>query len=266
MRNHLSSHPALVALSLLVFAVSISPAAAAGTTLEVSVVYEGPGPVDPNHGLIVIVFGGNDFSNPANPIVAARYLPANGATARFTDLDVDQVWLMAVYDEIGGYSVGPLPGPLGLYSETPGGPPAGVPVDGRSIELRFDDTIRSPAPPQTKPTATFETLWQAQGGLVEIRVYSVQPGMREEFIRFFENTLQDQAEAGIRVPGQFRSLDDENTFVWMRAFRNQKERQEHSRAFYLGPAWTGERRAQALQFIAATEVMLLEPTARSNIR
>ncbi|MEM7356316.1 MAG: hypothetical protein AAF657_36205, partial [Acidobacteriota bacterium] len=241
-------------------------ASATGGPLEVRVVYEGPGKVDEHHGLLVFVFGANDFGNPTNPIVATRYLTANHSTARFTDLAVDRVWLMAVYDEAGGYTTGPLPGPFGLYSEAPGGPPAAVQVGGDGIELRFDDTNRSPAPAEEKPRASIESLLGAENGIVEIRIYRTRPGMREEFIRFFEDTLGDQAAAGLQVRGQFRSLDDENTFVWIRSFRNQKERQEQSRAFYLGPAWMEARRAEAAKYLTGGEVLLVEPTCRSSLR
>lgn len=259
------ARPAAFAVIAIVVALTTSAETTAGT-LEVSVLYEGAGQVGEDHGLIVFVFGDADLGNPATPILATRYLTANNATARFTDLDADQVWLLAVYDEIGGYSLGPLPGPFGVYSATPGGPPTGVRVGGEGVELRFADSNRNPPPPETKPTASFRTLQGADGGIVEIRTYHIKPGLRDEFVRFFESTLEAQAEAGVRVPGQFRSLDDENTFVWIRAFRNQKERQESSRAFYLGPAWMSKGRAEAVRFIESAEVMLVEPTARSGIR
>ena len=256
--------PKALALLAIVATLTVS-AVATASTLEVSVVYEGPGQVDENHGLMVFVFAGNDFGSPANPIVATRYLTTNGVTTRFEDLGVEQVWLMAVHDEKGGYTTGPLPGPFALYSDTPGGPPTGVPLGGEAIALRFDDSNRMPSPQESKPTATFETLQAAEGGIVEIRIYRVKPGTRDEFVRFFEDTLEAQAAAGLRVLGQFRSLDDENTFVWIRAFRDQKERQERSRAFYLGPAWMEERRAQAAKFLESGEVMLVEPTGMSLI-
>lgn len=267
MTRHRSQHLPPVATALILITLSLAfPIGARAGTLDVTVVYQGPGQVDADHGLMVFVFGGNDFGNPANPILATRYLGANHTTVKFSDLDAETVWVMAVYDEAGGYSVGPLPGPFGFYSETPGGPPAGVRVGGEGIELRFADSNRVPVPADAEPRASFEALQGAGGGIVEIRTYRVKPGMREEFVRFFEKTLAAQAEVGLRVPGQFRSLDDENTFVWIRAFRDQKERQEQSRAFYFGPAWLGERQQEAVRLIESAEVMLLEPTARSLIR
>ena len=104
-------------------------------------------------------------------------------------------------------------------------------------------------------------------GIVEIRMYKIKPGMRDAFVKFFEEkTLVPQGEVGMRVLGQFRSLEDDETFVWVRAFRNQEERNRQILAFYGGELWLKELSAEAMSMIVSTEVLLVEPTAESLLR
>ena len=111
-----------------------------------------------------------------------------------------------------------------------------------------------------------ETVRNADEGILEIRKYTLQAGVRDEFIAFFENrTLEQQKKAGLRVIGQFRSLEDENQFVWIRAYASQAERAEQLRNYYLGADWI-EVQDEAGAYIANTEVMLVAPTAASRIR
>ena len=90
--------------------------------------------------------------------------------------------------------------------------------------------------------------------------------MRDKFIDFFVNkTLAGQKKAGLRVVGQFRSLEDKNKFVWIRAYASQEERAEQLREFYLGPDWL-EVQDEGMPLLAGGEVMLVEPTPESKIR
>ena len=107
-------------------------------------------------------------------------------------LPVEQVYLVAVYDEQGGYAAtGPMPGPIGFYAEDGGEAPAPVSVGERAeVKLSFDDSIRPPVPDE-KPRASAEVLAGA-GGIVEIRMYRTRPGQRDRFVQFFEDYTKSE--------------------------------------------------------------------------
>lgn len=235
-------------------------------TFEITVRYTGPGEVDAHHGLVAILLDKADVTDPATRILGMRYLNANGASVSFADLAAEKVFVFAMYDEIGGYTgVGGPPGPIGFIAGDDGAP---APVSVRErprVTLTFDDARRMPGP-QTRLGPSAETLAAVEGGIVEIRIYKIKPGQRDRFVELFEQNLGHQIEHGLRVVGQFRSLDDDDTFVWIRAFKNQEERVRLSRTHYFSPHWLNSRRFDVADLLVSTEVFLVEPTALSFLR
>ena len=120
-------------------------------------------------------------------------------------------------------------------------------------------------PPQ--PPQPVNPRLDAANGIVEIRMYKIKPGMRDAFVKFFEEkTLAPQGDVGMRVLGQFRSLEDDDTFVWVRAFSSQEERNRQTVAFYGGELWLEELSMEAQSMLDSAEVLLVEPTAKSPLR
>lgn len=79
--------------------------------------------------------------------------------------------------------------------------------------------------------------------LVELYHYTIRPGMREEWERFMaERAVPFQTARGMRVMGQYWVEDDDTTFVWMRAFRDEAERAELCTAVYESPEWLADYR------------------------
>ena len=235
-------------------------------TLEVTVRYTGSGEVDAHHGLVAILLDNAEVMNPATRILGIRYLTANGASASFADLAIEKVFVFAMYDEKGGYTgTGGPPGPIGFIAGEDGAPAPVLVREDPRVTLTFDDTHRMPGT-QVRRGPSSETLAAAEGGIVEIRMYKIKPGQRDRFIELFEENLGHQIEQGLRVVGQFRSLGDDDTFVWIRAFENQSERLRLSRAHYFSLHWLNARRFDVADLLVSTEVMLVEPTALSFLR
>ena len=63
------------------------------------------------------------------------------------------------------------------------------------------------------------------------------------------------------VLGQFRDLDDPNSFVWMRGFSDMETRKNALEAFYGGPVWREHARAANATMINSDNVLLLRPVA-----
>ena len=102
--------------------------------------------------------------------------------------------------------------------------------------------------------------------IVELRQYTVHPGMRDPFIVNFEREFIDTQEAtgGIRVIGEFRDLDDPNHFVWLRGFPDMPSRATSLQDFYGGPIWKAHRDEANAHFTDTDNVLLLHATDASS--
>ena len=94
--------------------------------------------------------------------------------------------------------------------------------------------------------------------ILELRMYTLHPGRRDELIRLFEREFIETQEAvGIQVIGQFYDLDDPNRFIWLRGFHDMAARAESLEAFYSGPIWKVHRDAANATMIDSDNVLLL---------
>src|SRR5688500_18059770 len=94
--------------------------------------------------------------------------------------------------------------------------------------------------------------------IVELRMYSLHPGRRDELIRLVERGFIGSQEAvGIQVIGQFVVLDDPNRVIWLRGFHDMPARAESLNAFYSGPVWKAHREAANATMIDSDNVLLL---------
>jgi hypothetical protein len=94
--------------------------------------------------------------------------------------------------------------------------------------------------------------------ILELRMYALHTGRRDELIRLFERQFIETQEAvGIRVIGQFYDLDDPNRFIWLRGFHDMPARAESLNAFYSGPVWKAHREAANATMIDSDNVLLL---------
>jgi quinol monooxygenase YgiN len=98
--------------------------------------------------------------------------------------------------------------------------------------------------------------------VVELRRYALHPGQRETLIELFEREFVETQEAvGMSVLGQFRDLDDPDSFVWMRGFSNMKTRKQALEAFYGGPVWKQHAQAANATMVDSDNVLMLRPLA-----
>jgi quinol monooxygenase YgiN len=96
--------------------------------------------------------------------------------------------------------------------------------------------------------------------VIELRQYTLHPGQRDVLIELFDREFIETQEAeGMRIIGQFRNLDDPDTFVWLRGFTDMPARQAALQAFYTGPAWRAHRDAANATMIDSANVLLLRP-------
>jgi hypothetical protein len=94
--------------------------------------------------------------------------------------------------------------------------------------------------------------------LVELRQYTLHPGQRDTLIDLFDREFVESQEAvGMKVIGQYRDLDHEDRFVWLRGFRDMESRAAGLNAFYFGPVWQAHREAANATIVDSDNVLLL---------
>lgn len=102
--------------------------------------------------------------------------------------------------------------------------------------------------------------------VLELRQYTLHPGMRDTLIDLFDREFVETQEAvGIRVFGQFRDIGDPNRFVWLRGYRDMPARAAALATFYGGPVWKAHR-DEANATIADSENVLLLRPARADAK
>lgn len=96
--------------------------------------------------------------------------------------------------------------------------------------------------------------------ILELRMYTTQPGKREELARLFDqHFIEPQEAAGMAVLGQFRDLEDPNRYVWLRGFAGMNERINGLATFYSGPTWRTYRDQANATMADSDNVLLLRP-------
>jgi quinol monooxygenase YgiN len=94
--------------------------------------------------------------------------------------------------------------------------------------------------------------------IIELRQYTLHPGMRDELIELFEREfLESQEAAGNVVLGQFRDIERSDRFVWLRGFRDMPARAQALAEFYGGSVWKANRDAANATMIDSDNVLLL---------
>ena len=104
--------------------------------------------------------------------------------------------------------------------------------------------------------------------VLEVRIYRIAPGRRHEFVDFYDRlALPAQEEAGLDVLGQFVTVEDDDTFVWLRRFESVEAREQAWSDFYNSPAWIEELGPIADELIVDTSrSLLVTPTPASAIQ
>ena len=100
---------------------------------------------------------------------------------------------------------------------------------------------------------------------LELRIYRTKEGQRDPFLEHFEqHYLESQESHHMHIWGQFRDLNNERHFVWLRGFRTMAERQKGLMGFYTSPLWR-ETGGKVIQMREDTShVHFLEPVSSSD--
>ena len=80
--------------------------------------------------------------------------------------------------------------------------------------------------------------------IIEMRTYKTKPGKRARFIEVFRaRSIPAHAEIGMKIVGPFLSVEDPDTFFFMRGFPDLASREPMKARFYEGELWKSELEA-----------------------
>ena len=105
--------------------------------------------------------------------------------------------------------------------------------------------------------------------LFELRQYRTKPGMRDEWVKWAEETvIPFQISKGVVVAGSFVSADDPDVYIWIRRFADEAEKARIYKAIYESDIWKTEIGPRNGELLIREKIVVTNMTAtpRSVIR
>ena len=103
----------------------------------------------------------------------------------------------------------------------------------------------------------------------ELRHYRVLPGKMDEWVRFMEEVIIPfQVARGMVICGSFRGEGDDQTYIWLRRFDSEEQREQLYAAVYESDEWKNEFSPRVEELIdrSTIDVKRLVATAKSVLR
>jgi len=95
--------------------------------------------------------------------------------------------------------------------------------------------------------------------VIEMRTYRLKPGKRPEFLEIFRTrSVPAHREIGMTIAGPFLSVEDPDTFFFMRGFPDLESRELMKAQFYEGELWKRELESVLMPMIDRYEVVVVE--------
>jgi len=95
--------------------------------------------------------------------------------------------------------------------------------------------------------------------IIEMRTYRTKPGKRSEFLETFRSkSIPAHTEIGMKILGPLLSIEDPDTFFWMRGFPDVASREKMKAQFYEGELWKQELEKILLPILDKYEAVLVE--------
>lgn len=95
--------------------------------------------------------------------------------------------------------------------------------------------------------------------IIEMRTYKTRPGCRSQFLDIFRSkSVPAHDEIGMKILGPFLSIEDPDTFFFMRGFPDLPSREPMKAKFYEGELWKRELENVLMPMIEKYDVVLVE--------
>jgi len=95
--------------------------------------------------------------------------------------------------------------------------------------------------------------------IIEMRTYKTKPGMRSRFLEIFRSkSIPAHAEIGMKILGPFLSVEDADTFFFMRGFPDMASREPMKAKFYEGGLWKNGLENVLMPMLEKYDVVVVE--------
>ncbi len=95
--------------------------------------------------------------------------------------------------------------------------------------------------------------------IIEMRTYKTKPGCRPHFLEIFQRkSVPAHAEIGMKILGPFLSVEDPDTFFFMRGFPDLPSREPMKARFYEGELWKAELENVLMPMLEKYEAVVVE--------
>ncbi len=95
--------------------------------------------------------------------------------------------------------------------------------------------------------------------IIEMRTYKTRPGKRAGFLEIFRSrSVPAHAAIGMKILGPFLSVEDPDTFFFMRGFPDLASREPMKARFYEGELWKRELENVMMPMLDTYEVVLVD--------
>jgi hypothetical protein len=95
--------------------------------------------------------------------------------------------------------------------------------------------------------------------IIEMRTYKTKRGKRTEFLEIFRTkSVPAHAEIGMKILGPFLSIEDPDTFFFMRGFPDLDSREPMKAKFYEGELWKKELENTLMPMLEKYDVVLVD--------
>jgi hypothetical protein len=92
-----------------------------------------------------------------------------------------------------------------------------------------------------------------------MRTYKLKPGCRPQFLEIFRaKSVPAHEEIGMKILGPFLSIEDPDTFFFMRGFPDLASREPMKEKFYEGELWKRELENLLMPMIEKYDVVLVD--------
>lgn len=99
--------------------------------------------------------------------------------------------------------------------------------------------------------------------IIEMRTYKTTPGRRAEFLETFRaRSIPAHRALGMAISEPFLSVEDPDTFFFMRGFPDLASREPMKAQFYGSPLWKDELESVLMPLLAEYTVVVVDGPAR----
>ncbi|HJZ77019.1 MAG TPA: NIPSNAP family protein [Vicinamibacterales bacterium] len=95
--------------------------------------------------------------------------------------------------------------------------------------------------------------------IIEMRTYHTKPGLRSSFLEIFRSkSIPAHHDIGMKILGPFLSVEDPDTFFFMRGFPDLPSREPMKAKFYEGSLWKSELERVLIPMLDRYDVVLVD--------